>query len=230
MDCFKEYEQEQTKFFKACYDFLLKLSQLLGRGQFIVNTAMVFVLKVSRTCDFEVLNRYILSAAAFHLAAKTKDEPVTLSRLAESFIRLEKARNGGFSKISASINIPKGIREEYEKRIELEELEILSSIGFDCDIVLPNTYIAQIARKFEFGGTSLEKYSYSFLNDSFQTLVYLCHHPKIIAATCVYMSLTFHTKKQLPVKELPQDWFTQFDPELELDSILDAKNIIKTIY
>lgn len=77
-DCFKEYQQEQTQFFKACYDFLLKLSQLLHRGQFIVNTAMVFVLKVSRTCDFKDLNKFILSAASFHLAAKTKDEPVVL--------------------------------------------------------------------------------------------------------------------------------------------------------
>jgi hypothetical protein len=39
---------------------------------------MVFVLKVSRTCDFKDLNKFILSAASFHLAAKTKDEPVVL--------------------------------------------------------------------------------------------------------------------------------------------------------
>ena len=95
---------------------------------------------------------------------------------------------------------------------------------------MPNTYIAQLARKFEFGGTSLEKYSYSFLNDSFQTLVYLCTHPKVIAATCIYMSHTFHVKKQLQVTELPADWFKHIDPELELDHIIDAKNIIKTIY
>jgi len=128
---------------------------------------MVFVLKVSRTCDFENLNMFILSAASFHLAAKTKDEPVTLSRLAESYIKLEKARNGGFSKVSTSLKVPQAIREEYEKRIEEEELNILTLIGFDCDVTLPNTYISQLARKFEFGGTSLEKYSYSFLNDSF---------------------------------------------------------------
>ena len=56
---------------------------------------MVFVLKVSRTSDFEALNKYNLSAASFLLASKTKDEPVILSRLAEVFIRLEKARNAG---------------------------------------------------------------------------------------------------------------------------------------
>jgi len=44
------------------------------------------------------------------------------------------------------------------------------------------------------------------------------------------MSHTFHVKKQLQVTELPADWFKHIDPELELDHIIDAKNIIKTIY
>jgi len=147
---------------------------------------MVFVLKVSRTCDFQSINKFILSAAAFLLAAKTKDEPVVLSYLAEAFIWLEKAWNGG-SKVSSSQRLPPGVREEYERRIAEEELNILSSIGFDCDVVLPNTYIARLAWEFEFGG-SLEKISYNFLNDSFQTLAYLSYHPKVIAAACVFMS------------------------------------------
>lgn len=172
--------------------FLSKLSESLRRGQYIINTAMVFVLKVSRTCDFLEKNKFILSAAAFNLAAKTKDEPVTLSQLADAFIRLEKARNGGNSKVPSSFKYPQGLREQYEKMIGDEELTLLSCIGFDCDIVLPNKYIAQTVRNFEFGGTLLEKYSYNFLNDSFQTIAYLCFPPKLIAAACIYMSLTYH--------------------------------------
>lgn len=34
----------------------------------------------------------------------------------------------------------------------------------------------------------------------------------------------------MEVKEIPDDWYTLFDPELELDLIIDARNIIKTIY
>jgi hypothetical protein len=50
---------------------------------------MVFVLKFTKTCDFRSLNKFILSAGAFLLASKSRDEPVLLSKLAEVVALLE---------------------------------------------------------------------------------------------------------------------------------------------
>jgi hypothetical protein len=66
---------------------------------------MVFVLKYSKTCDFRSLNKIIVSAGAFLLAAKSRDEPILLQKLAESVILIEKARNGGVSKVQSGVKV-----------------------------------------------------------------------------------------------------------------------------
>jgi len=101
---------------------------------------MMFVQKCSLIVPFDELNKYLLSAAAFLLAAKTMDEPISLSALAETYCLLEQSRNkssgGNPSKVS------KWLREEYETLISGTEFDILCNVGFDCELELPSTHIA----------------------------------------------------------------------------------------
>lgn len=192
---------------------------------------MVFVLKYTKTCDFRFLNKSIVSAGAFLLAAKSRDEPVLLHRLAESVILLEKARNGGVSKVPTGVKVNPWLWEEYEQRISSEELSILCNIGFDCDLDLPNSHIAKFARK-SFGGSGekIEKFAFQFLNDSFQTNCFLIFHPKVIAAACILMSHIFMRQKGFPVAELQQNWQHLIDEHITLESVIEAKNEIKRVY
>jgi len=80
-------------FFREAQEFLQQLAQKFKRGQSVVNTAMVFVQKCALIVPFEELNRFLLSASAFLLAAKTADEPISLAALAETYCVLEQSRN-----------------------------------------------------------------------------------------------------------------------------------------
>lgn len=46
-----------------------------------------------------------MAAGAFLLAAKSRDEPVLLQKLAEAVIMIEKARNGGVGKVPSGVKV-----------------------------------------------------------------------------------------------------------------------------
>lgn len=67
------YETEERKFLKHSFQFVQQLATKFGRGQTIINTAMVFILKMTRVHHHSKLNRFLLSAGSFLLATKTCD-------------------------------------------------------------------------------------------------------------------------------------------------------------
>lgn len=77
--------------------------------------------------------------------------------------------------------------QEVSAQISELEFEILSYTGFDVDIDLPNQHISDFCRHAQVE-PQLEKYAYQFMNDCFRTVCPIFFHPKIIAATCIWMA------------------------------------------
>ena len=106
---------------------------------------MMFVQKCSLIVPFEELNKYLLSSAAFLLAAKSMDEPISLAALAETYCILEQCRNKREGSTPGKVS--DWLREEYERLISGTEFDILCNVGFDCELELPSTHIAQFCKE-----------------------------------------------------------------------------------
>ena len=87
------------------------------------------------------INRYLVAAGSFLLAAKSLDQPVILKDLAIIYCLAEKVRNN--PNASTRPRLPSDWQiGEIEKSISDMEFDILCAIGFDADVELPNTHIA----------------------------------------------------------------------------------------
>ena len=188
-----------------------------------MNGALLFVQKCTCIVPFEDLNKYLLAAAAYLLAAKTLDAPVWLGELAEAYLRLEHRRRG-----VPAPRINRYQRQVYEERITSTEFEILCNIGFDCELELPSIHIAQFCAAAS-APEQLERHAYMFLNDAFLTPAVLYFHPKVLAAACLNMSFLFLSKMGFPA-ELPDGWLSLIDDELTPELVGEAKEEIKKVY
>jgi len=144
------------EFIKSCYKVLLVLAHNFKRGQFIVNSSMVFILKYIRIYNHNEINKYLLCVSSFVLAAKSRDEPLPLNPVA---IFLRKITNP-----LAKNRVSNWEKENLKNQICDMEYSILCELGFDVDLELPNIHIASMC---EGAHHDVEKYAYMFLNDSF---------------------------------------------------------------
>ena len=188
-ECAGQPKDGKREFLKLCYKFLLDAARKFGRGQFVVNSAMVFILKYIRVHPHNDAHRFLLCVGSFLLAAKTRDEPLYLDYVA-SFLR-------SVTNPMVKTKISHWELENLKSSICEMEYSILIELGFDCDLDLPNNYIAEFCNDVHSINKDLEKYAYMFLNDSFQTECFLYFHPKIIAAACVWMSHIFLSKMNI---------------------------------
>lgn len=108
------------------------------------------------------------------------------------------------------------------------EYSILEQLNFDCDLELPNAYIAEFCEGADQICPDLEKFAYIFLNDSFQTECFLYFHPKVIAAACVWMSHTFLSKMKRIADPLSNTWLN--DAGLSFQVVNECKYEIKSFY
>lgn len=230
-------KDEERKCLKQTLDFLKLLAKKLKRGQAIVNTSMVYFLKYTRIYSFSSINKFLVASACFLLAAKCRDEPIPLDILVEWYIFLESKRISSTSKV----DISDYKKQLYSDKIQEQEFDILCEIGFDCEVDLPNKYIAQFAAspagKTIFSSPNCTKIAYMFLNDSFMTTCALFYTPKQIAAACLYMAHLYITSKaskgngSASKGELENDeWLKNIDESLDLPAIIEVKDEIKKCY
>lgn len=232
----RQKREEERDCLKEAFDFLKLMAKKLKRSQAIVNTSMVFFLKYTRIYSFSNINKFLVAAAWLLLGAKCRDEPVPIEYLVEWYIYFETKRTSNASKVDISVSK----KEEYSNRIQEQEFDILCEIGFDCEVDLPNKYIAQFAAspigKKIFAKTNCAKYAYMFMNDSFMTTCALYYPPQQIAAAAIYMAYIYICSSDKSANKLDtsalenSEWFASIDETLDLATITEVKDEIKKCY
>lgn len=228
---------EDRECLKEVFDYLKVIAKKLNRGQTIINTSMVFFLKYTRIYSFTSINKFLVASACFLLGAKCRDEPIPIEYLVEWYIYLETHRTNNDSKVDISDHK----KREYSARIQEQEFDVLCEIGFDCEVDLPNKYIASFAGsplgKVFFAHPNCSKYALMFINDSFMTPCSLYYTPQQIAAAAIYMAVVYMSKNPKSAKLVPDmsvldssDWFTSIDESLDLTTIIEVKDEIKKCY
>lgn len=230
----RKKKDEELTCLKETYAFLKELAEKLKRSQATINTAMVYVLKYTRIYSFEYINKYLVAASSFLLAAKYQDEPVPIEYLVEWYIYFETKR----SKVSACLDISSNKKDEYKARIQDQEFDLLTEFGFDCEVDLPNKYIHQFAATplgKVFAKSAASKLAYMFLNDSFLTPAVLYYPPQYIAAACIMMALVYIKKLNKPSRvDLSvfdeTEWYKTIDDTLDQGTVIEVKDEIKKCY
>lgn len=230
----EQKQQEEKVELRQAYEFLKLLAKKLKRSVNIVNSAMVYFLKYTRIYSFTNINKYLVASSCFLLAAKCRNEPIPLEYLVELYIYCEAKR----ANKDSNINISRTMKDQYADRIKQQEFELVYEIGFDTEIDLPYTYIAQFATTDlgkAFARTRGSKCAYMFMNDSFLTTCSLYYPPKYVAAACLLMAYIYiKTKDQLPGDELNafegSEWLASIDETLDLPTIIEVKDEIKKCY
>lgn len=229
-------EEDQQCLKEAC-EYMKMVAKKLNRGQNVINTSMVFFLKYTRIYSFTSINKFLVASACFLLGAKCRDEPVPIEFLVEWYIYLETKRLGTDSKVDISDHK----KREYCTRIQEQEFDVLCEIGFDCEVDLPNKYIAQFAStplgKTFLANPNCSRFALRFLNDSFMTTCSLYYTPQQIAAAWIYMAIVYMHKNSKSCKDLPDlsvldnsEWYASIDESLDLNTIIEVKDEIKKCY
>ena len=233
----RQKREEERQCLKETFDFLKLMAKKLKRNQAVVNTSMVFFLKYTRIHSFTNINKFLVASACLLLGAKCRDEPVPIEYLVEWYIYFETKRTSNTSKIDISPHK----KEEYSNRIQEQGFDLLFEIGFDCEVELPNKYIAQFAAspigKTLFAKSNCSKYAYMFMNDSFMTTCALYYPPQHIAAAAIYMAHIYISStakksgRKVDTSALDNtEWYASIDETLDLATIIEVKDEIKKCY
>ena len=68
------------------------------------------------------------------------------------------------------------------------------------------------------------------MNDCFRTVCPIYFHPKIIAATCIWMAARYMQQMGTLSKPLQEGWTTLIDIELDLSLLVPCKDEMKKLY
>lgn len=227
----------EQKVIKGANDFLKLLAKKMHFGQAIINTAMFYFLKYTRIYPYPSINKYLVAAACLLLAAKVRNEPIPMEYLVEWYIWAEVKRIDP----KARPIITEKMKQDYLIKIQEQEFDLLSEIGFEVEVELPNKYIAKFAStsvgKTIFASPLLSKYAYMFMNDTFTTTVPLYYSPQQIAATVIYMASVYlkkiekkDAKSGESLQENEEEWCKLIDETLDLETIIEVKDEIKKCY
>ncbi|CDY65933.1 hypothetical protein HID58_048614 [Brassica napus] len=173
--------------------------------QVTIATAIIFCHRFFFRQSHAKNDRRTIATVCMFLAGKVEETPRPLNNvISVSYEIINKKDPGAAQKIKQ--------KEVYEQQKELilnGEKIVLSTLGFDLNVLHPYKPLVEAIKKFKVAQNALAQVAWNFVNDGLRTSLCLQFQPHHIAAGAIFLAAKF-----LKVK-LPSDgekvWWQEFD-------------------
>ncbi|KAJ0242558.1 Cyclin-T1-4 [Hirschfeldia incana] len=197
--------KKETYLRKSYCTFLQDLGMRLKVPQVTIATAIIFCHRFFFRQSHAKNDRRTIATLCLFLAGKVEETPRPLNNVIfVSYEIINKKDPGAAQKIKQ--------KEVYEQQKELilnGEKIVLSTLGFDLNVLHPYKPLVEAIKKFKVAQNALAQVAWNFVNDGLRTSLCLQFQPHHIAAGAIFLAAKF-----LKVK-LPSDgdkvWWQEFD-------------------
>ncbi|KAJ4888719.1 Cyclin-T1-5 [Raphanus sativus] len=197
--------KKETYLRKSYCTFLQDLGMRLKVPQVTIATAIIFCHRFFFRQSHAKNDRRTIATVCMFLAGKVEETPRPLNNVIfVSYEIINKKDPGASQKIKQ--------KEVYEQQKELilnGEKIVLSTLGFDLNVLHPYKPLVEAIKKFKVAQNALAQVAWNFVNDGLRTSLCLQFQPHHIAAGAIFLAAKF-----LKVK-LPSDgekvWWQEFD-------------------
>ncbi|KAG5411219.1 hypothetical protein IGI04_007538 [Brassica rapa subsp. trilocularis] len=197
--------KKETYLRKSYCTFLQDLGMRLKVPQVTIATAIIFCHRFFFRQSHAKNDRRTIATVCMFLAGKVEETPRPLNNvISVSYEIINKKDPGAAQKIKQ--------KEVYEQQKELilnGEKIVLSTLGFDLNVLHPYKPLVEAIKKFKVAQNALAQVAWNFVNDGLRTSLCLQFQPHHIAAGAIFLAAKF-----LKVK-LPSDgekvWWQEFD-------------------
>ncbi|KAL0692994.1 hypothetical protein Bca4012_060174 [Brassica carinata] len=197
--------KKETYLRKSYCTFLQDLGMRLKVPQVTIATAIIFCHRFFFRQSHAKNDRRTIATVCMFLAGKVEETPRPLNNVIfVSYEIINKKDPGAAQKIKQ--------KEVYEQQKELilnGEKIVLSTLGFDLNVLHPYKPLVEAIKKFKVAQNALAQVAWNFVNDGLRTSLCLQFQPHHIAAGAIFLAAKF-----LKVK-LPSDgekvWWQEFD-------------------
>lgn len=194
------------------HKFSCLIARSLGLTNREVGKALTYFYKIIRNCPQKIDKKFYITVCLYIANKSGNDFLIFIDLFIKQYLlEMSKLKNKDISFLEQS---KQQIKEKIFGKVEME---ILTLIGFDCDVDLPFYY--------------LDKYSFYIpkeilseankrCNDTYHLPLCLFFHPLEIACTTILMS------SENQNCSLPKGWEKYFSDDIEMSVLENMKNII----
>ncbi|CAI9755878.1 unnamed protein product [Fraxinus pennsylvanica] len=190
---------------KSYCTFLQDLGMRLKVPQVTIATAIIFCHRFFLRQSHVKNDRRTIATVCMFLAGKVEETPRPLKDvILVSYEIIHKKDPAAVQRIKL-----KEVYEQQKELILLGERVVLTTLGFDLNLLHPYKPLVEAIKKFKVAQNALAQVAWNFVNDGLRTSLCLQFKPHHIAAGAIFLAAKF-----LKVK-LPSDgekvWWQEFD-------------------
>lgn len=197
--------KKETYIRKSYCTFLQDLGMKIKVPQVTIATAIMFCHRFFLHQSHAKNDRRIVATVSMFLAGKVEDTPRPLKDVIIVSYELTHKKDP----VAAQRIKQKDVYEQQKELILLGERVVLTTLGFDLNILHPYKPLVEAIKKLKVAQNSLAQVAWNFVNDGLRTSLCLQFKSHHIAAGAIFLAAKF-LKVKLPT-EGDKVWWKEFD-------------------